>query len=92
MSDFNADHVTTAAGAGLLAWLGSVFAHGMRFGGRISRLESTVESGFKALNEKLDLLNKAAADEHAHLAEGVREAKDSARRAHERIDGQNHGG
>lgn len=85
--DLNSDHVTTAAGAGLLAWLASIFAHGFRFGGRLARIESKLES----LGEQLAIYNQAAEAEHGHLAEGVREAKDAARRAHERIDGLPHG-
>lgn len=84
--DLNSDHVTAAAGGGLLAWMLTFFGHAFRFGGRLGRLENSVEAGFKALNEKLDILNKAADDTHARQDAAIEHVRESATEAHQRID------
>lgn len=59
---FDPHDVATPAAVGLIAWVGSFFAHGFKFGGRLARIETQLES----LGERINA--HANADAEAHKA------------------------
>lgn len=84
--DFNQEHVAAASGGGFLGAIAAFFLGPFLVRSEVRQLRELIESKFDGIKELMDQHAGSDKEIHARIDQGIADARETARRAHERLD------